>query len=68
MVISLVPPAAAEELAADYCDLAHLAAKGAIYVDANSIGPDLAKGLAAKIESRGIAFVDAADGTGWRKT
>jgi 3-hydroxyisobutyrate dehydrogenase-like beta-hydroxyacid dehydrogenase len=60
MVFSLVPPSAAEEMTADYCDLAHLAPKGAIYVDANSIGPDLAKGLAGKIEARGIAFVDAA--------
>src|SRR5438045_9362050 len=38
LVISLVPPAAAEEVAEAYCRLAEQAPAGASYVDANSIG------------------------------
>src|SRR3954453_2375154 len=60
VVISLVPPAAAEETAQAYCDLAHLAPPAALYVDANSIGPDLARSIGDRITRTGHAFVDAA--------
>jgi len=60
VIISLVPPAAAEEVTAAYCDLAHLAPPAALYVDANSISPELAAALAGQVERRGRGFIDAA--------
>jgi 3-hydroxyisobutyrate dehydrogenase-like beta-hydroxyacid dehydrogenase len=60
VVISLVPPGAAEEVAETYCGLAHLAPDHALFVDANSIGPELATTIAAKVEASGAGFVDAA--------
>lgn len=60
VVISLVPPGAAEEVAEAYCRVAHLAPDHALFVDANSIGPELATTIAAKIEASGVGFVDAA--------
>ena len=60
VVISLVPPAAADDLVDAYCKVAHLAPRGAIFVDANSIGPELARSLAVKVAAAGRAFVDAA--------
>jgi 3-hydroxyisobutyrate dehydrogenase-like beta-hydroxyacid dehydrogenase len=60
VIISLVLPAAAEDVAAAYCDLAHLAPPAVLYVDVNSISPDLAASLAAQVERRGRGFIDAA--------
>jgi 3-hydroxyisobutyrate dehydrogenase-like beta-hydroxyacid dehydrogenase len=60
IVLSLVPPAAAEEVAASYCDRAHLAPTDAIYVDLNSISPQQSAAIGAKIEAAGRSFVDAA--------
>ncbi len=60
IVISSVSPAAAEEVAAGYCELAHLAPPKALYVDANSIGPELKLALAERIARSGPGFVDAA--------
>jgi 3-hydroxyisobutyrate dehydrogenase-like beta-hydroxyacid dehydrogenase len=60
VVISLVPPAAAEEVADAYCRLAHLAPADALYVEANSIGPEMVTSIAAKLEASGVGFVDAA--------
>ncbi len=60
VVISVVPPAAAEDMAAAYCELAHLAPARAIYLDLNSIGPELAKVIGGRIEAAGRAFVDGA--------
>jgi 3-hydroxyisobutyrate dehydrogenase-like beta-hydroxyacid dehydrogenase len=60
IVLSLVPPAAAEEMAAAYCSLAHLAPADALYVDVNSIGPELKAAIAAKLDDAGRGFVDAA--------
>ncbi len=60
IVISIVPPAAAREVVEEYCRLSHLAPAGALYVDANSIGPELAVELSARIEESGVGFVDAA--------
>lgn len=60
VVFSLVPPAAAEEIAAAYRGLADLAPPKAIYVDANSIGPEAATAMAARMSEPTGAFVDAA--------
>jgi 3-hydroxyisobutyrate dehydrogenase-like beta-hydroxyacid dehydrogenase len=60
VVISLVPPAAAEDVVDAYCKLIHLAPPGALFVDANSIGPEMAANLATKVEACGVGFVDAA--------
>lgn len=60
VIISLVPPDAAQEVAAAYCAQADLAPPGAIYVDANSIRPELAATLGAQVTSAGRNFVDAA--------
>jgi 3-hydroxyisobutyrate dehydrogenase-like beta-hydroxyacid dehydrogenase len=59
VVISLVPPAAAVDVADAYCRHAHLGPASSIYVDANSIGPELAASLAAKVAAAGRSFVDA---------
>jgi 3-hydroxyisobutyrate dehydrogenase-like beta-hydroxyacid dehydrogenase len=60
VVLSLVPPAAADEVAASYCELAHLAPADAIYVDVNSIGPQQIAVIGARVEGAGRSFVDAA--------
>lgn len=60
VVISLVPPAAAEQTAAKWCALAGVGPRGAIYVDANSIGPEQAAAIGRRIEATGKDFVDAA--------
>lgn len=59
VLISLVVPSAAEQVAADYCAAARLAPRGAIYVDANSISPGRAARIAERIEAAGRSFVDA---------
>jgi 3-hydroxyisobutyrate dehydrogenase-like beta-hydroxyacid dehydrogenase len=59
VVISLVSPAAAEAVAHDYCRVAETAPAGAIYVDANSIRPELAATLATMVDDAGGDFVDA---------
>jgi 3-hydroxyisobutyrate dehydrogenase-like beta-hydroxyacid dehydrogenase len=59
VVISLVSPSAAEEVARAWCDAARLAPPGAIYVDVNSIGPAKAAAIAARVEACGRSFVDA---------
>jgi 3-hydroxyisobutyrate dehydrogenase-like beta-hydroxyacid dehydrogenase len=60
VVLSVVPPAAAEEMAAVYCELAKSAPVGALFVDVNSIGPELAGAIAARLHKTGVGFVDAA--------
>lgn len=59
IILSLVPPSAAEEVADSYCRQAASAGVCAIYVDANAISPELAESLSAKLEARGHSFVDA---------
>jgi 3-hydroxyisobutyrate dehydrogenase-like beta-hydroxyacid dehydrogenase len=59
VVVSLVDPAAAGDVAQAYCNLARLAPPGAIYVDANSVGPARAVAMARRVEAAGRAFVDA---------
>lgn len=58
VVLSLVPPAAAMDVAEPYAAVSHLAPAGAIYVDANSTGPDLSRAIAAKLKR--VSFVDGA--------
>jgi 3-hydroxyisobutyrate dehydrogenase-like beta-hydroxyacid dehydrogenase len=58
VILSLVPPGAAMEVAQSYAAVSHLAPAGAIYVDANSIGPELSRSIAAQLT--GVSFVDAA--------
>jgi 3-hydroxyisobutyrate dehydrogenase-like beta-hydroxyacid dehydrogenase len=60
IVVSVVQPAAAAEVAAAYCGLARAAPPGALYVDLNSTGPELAAALAARVRACGCGFVDAA--------
>jgi 3-hydroxyisobutyrate dehydrogenase-like beta-hydroxyacid dehydrogenase len=60
VVISLVPPARAEELAASWCELAATSPRDALYVDANSIGPALAQSISRQVSRRGRGYVDAA--------
>ncbi len=60
VVLSVVPPGDAEAVAGAYLAVSNGAPAGAIYVDVNSIGPELAMSLAARFEARGRAFVDAA--------
>lgn len=60
LVISTVETSAAMEVADSYAALAHLAPRGTIYIDANSIGPETAQAIGAKITAAGCCFVDAA--------
>jgi 3-hydroxyisobutyrate dehydrogenase-like beta-hydroxyacid dehydrogenase len=60
VLLSLVPPAAAAEVAAAYCEHAQVAPAGALYVDVNSVGPELAAAMARMVENCGREFVDAA--------
>jgi 3-hydroxyisobutyrate dehydrogenase-like beta-hydroxyacid dehydrogenase len=60
VVLSLVPPAAAEATAEAYALAAHYAPSDAVYVDMNSISPDTAAAIAARIETAERGFVDAA--------
>ena len=60
VVISVVSPSAAEEVAELYCAEAHRAPADALYVDLNSIGPELAMTLAERVASSGRGFVDGA--------
>ncbi len=57
VVLSLVPPTAAESVAADYARRIDLAPANAIYVDFNSISPELSQSLAGRI---GRQYVDGA--------
>jgi 3-hydroxyisobutyrate dehydrogenase-like beta-hydroxyacid dehydrogenase len=60
VIFSVVPPSASRGVCEAYAALAHNAPHGALYVDMNSIGPELAVSLAAAIERAGGEFVDAA--------
>ena len=58
VLIALVVPDAAEDVARQYCAAAHLAPPGAVYVDANSIGPARVAAIGRRVEAAGRAFVD----------
>lgn len=60
VVFSVVPPAAAREVAEHYCSLAHLAPSGAVYVDANPVSPAAIVETAELIVAAGTGFVDGA--------
>jgi 3-hydroxyisobutyrate dehydrogenase-like beta-hydroxyacid dehydrogenase len=60
VVVSLVPPAAAEALAEDYLGLAGERRPGQVFADANSISPELAVDLAARLAGAGVPFADVA--------
>ncbi len=58
VILSLVPPAAAMDVAESYAVVSHLAPAGAVFVDANSISPELVRSIAAQLN--GVSVVDAA--------
>src|SRR5947207_11017390 len=60
VVFSVVPPAAAREVAEHYCILAHLASRDAVYVDANPVSPAAAVATAELVRAAGVGFVDGA--------
>jgi 3-hydroxyisobutyrate dehydrogenase-like beta-hydroxyacid dehydrogenase len=60
VVISLVSPAAARSAAESYLACAPLVPKHAIFVDCNSIGPELIRSMQAPFDHAGIDLVDAA--------
>jgi 3-hydroxyisobutyrate dehydrogenase-like beta-hydroxyacid dehydrogenase len=60
VVLSLVPPGAAGEVAERYCAVAGVAPEGAVYVDVNSVSPEVAREMAGRVEGCGRGFVDAA--------
>jgi len=60
VVFSLVPPAAAQSVVEEYLTVADEAPPGALFVDANSIGPELSRALGARLRSAGREYVDAA--------
>ena len=59
-VISLVTPMAAQKVADSYLSLAHLAPANALYIDANSIGPESVQSMARGFATAGVGFVDGA--------
>jgi 3-hydroxyisobutyrate dehydrogenase-like beta-hydroxyacid dehydrogenase len=59
LLFSLVVPSAAEDVADRYVKSARLAPRGAVYVDANSVGPDKARAIGRRLEGAGVSFVDA---------
>jgi 3-hydroxyisobutyrate dehydrogenase-like beta-hydroxyacid dehydrogenase len=60
VILSLVAPSAAAQVADEFCELAHLSPRLALYVDANSIGPEQARSIAEKLAAVNRDFVDAA--------
>ena len=60
VIFSIVSTSAAMDMAEAYCELAHFAPESSIYVDLNSIGPELARSIAEKVSNAGHDFVDGA--------
>lgn len=60
IVVSLVSPAAAVEMAERFCDAAASLARPPLYVDANSIAPGTALAIDGLLTPCGIRFTDAA--------
>jgi 3-hydroxyisobutyrate dehydrogenase-like beta-hydroxyacid dehydrogenase len=60
VVISVVPPAAAREVAEHYCSLVELAPSGAVFVDANPVSPAASVEMAQLFAATGVGFVDGA--------
>lgn len=59
VILSLVPPSAAQTIARRVADCARTKAN-AIYVDANSISPETVQAVAIEVEEAGMSFVDGA--------
>jgi 3-hydroxyisobutyrate dehydrogenase-like beta-hydroxyacid dehydrogenase len=59
IVMSLVPPSAAADVARSYANVMHLAHAGTIYVDANSVSPESAAAISETITRKGGRFIDA---------
>jgi 3-hydroxyisobutyrate dehydrogenase-like beta-hydroxyacid dehydrogenase len=60
VVVSVVPPASALQLARDYAKLAGLAPAGRLYVDVNAVSPATAVAVGRVLEEAGVDYVDAA--------
>jgi 3-hydroxyisobutyrate dehydrogenase-like beta-hydroxyacid dehydrogenase len=60
VIVSLVSPAAAGQVAGDFCTVAKRSRPGALYVDANSIGPELKLAIAGQLANVSVDFVDGA--------
>lgn len=58
LFVSVVPPLAAEPLAADVASAADRTGARFLYCDANSIGPSTARRIEATIQAAGSRFVD----------
>ncbi len=58
-VLSIVPPAAAIDVARQFAPLLAAAASRGVYVDCNAVSPKSARAIAAVIEPSGWAFADA---------
>jgi 3-hydroxyisobutyrate dehydrogenase-like beta-hydroxyacid dehydrogenase len=60
VVLSVVPPVAAEAVAAEYARSAALGPPDAIYVDVNSVAPQVTARVGRTVTQAGREFVDAA--------
>ena len=60
MILSLVETSSAATVAESYASLARLAPPGTVYVEANSIGPETMKSIAATVSAAGCDVVDGA--------
>jgi 3-hydroxyisobutyrate dehydrogenase-like beta-hydroxyacid dehydrogenase len=60
VVVSVVPPWAALQVAREYAALAGMSVAGRVYVDANAIAPATAVAVGQVLTEVGIDFVDAA--------
>jgi 3-hydroxyisobutyrate dehydrogenase-like beta-hydroxyacid dehydrogenase len=59
VVLSVVLPSAADEVASEFCAAAHLSPSDCIYVEANSVSPATALDIGRRVEDAGRSFVDA---------
>jgi 3-hydroxyisobutyrate dehydrogenase-like beta-hydroxyacid dehydrogenase len=60
IVISVVPPAAALQVAREYAALAECSPPGRVYVDVNAVSPATAVAIGKVLAPHGIDYVDAA--------
>jgi hypothetical protein len=60
IIISVVPPAAAVQVAEQYASFADLRSRTSLYIDANSISPETTKQIGDLLSQLPINFVDAA--------
>jgi 3-hydroxyisobutyrate dehydrogenase-like beta-hydroxyacid dehydrogenase len=60
LVVSVVPPSAAEPLARSVADAVRRVGTAPLYLDANSIGPSTAVAIGRAVEASGGVFVDGA--------